>query len=80
MQFSGPTLRSLANLYIELDQFCCSPSVVKHVYGTSDLTIDYTLEDYGPQNFQMLGNSMSFNFCGSIGIFEHVCAYNRGGR
>ena len=29
MQLSCPTLRSLANFYIELEQFCCSLSAVK---------------------------------------------------
>ena len=29
MQFSGPTLKSLAHLYIELDQVCCSFSEEK---------------------------------------------------
>ena len=29
MQFSGPTLRSLAYFYIELEQFCCSLPAAK---------------------------------------------------
>ena len=64
MQFSGATLRSLASLYIELEQFCCSLPAVK-------VCIWKIRPD---SKFFKLENSICCNFCGSISIFEHVCA------
>ena len=43
MQFSGATLRSLANFYVELERFCCPLSAAFPVYVTACLTINYTL-------------------------------------
>ena len=33
MQFSGPILRSLANFYIELEQFCCKSIQIRYFCG-----------------------------------------------
>ena len=83
MQFSGPTLRSLANSYTELERLCRSISAEKafiwnnrpantlHVAGTFVFSHQ---KCHIPQTFYRLENSMSFNFCGSMSIFGEACA------
>ena len=82
IQFSGPALRSLANFYIELEQFCCSLSVAfagkwnkrpdNKIYIVGKFVFPHQ-KGYGPQSFCRLETSISFNLCGSISIFGLLC-------
>ena len=93
MQLSGPTLRSLANFYTEVEQFCCLLSAAKaciwnirhdnklHVVGK----FLFPHQKYcGPQNFSRLENSMCLIFVAWLAyLFMSVLSYrarNRGGR
>ena len=82
-QFSSPTLRSLANFHVELEQICCSLSAAKacmwnirrenKLHVTEKFVFPHH-KCHEPQNVYRLENSISFNFCGNISIFEHVSA------
>ena len=80
---SGPTMRSLANFDIELEQFCCSlwpanACMCKIMldkisrYGKIRISLQDVL-CMRTSKFLHVRELYEFNFCGSISVFGHVC-------
>ena len=86
MQLNAPTLGSFANFCCtsSSSEFAVLFGRLFRVCGTASLTTTSNLhvigkflfphqKCYGPHSIFRFESSMSFNFCGSISIFGHVC-------